>query len=199
MKVFVIKDFNEPPYTFETKLDNIRDVLNHLACLQSKEYMEEIIDNYYSFVLVDSEVTERSLALPSQMVFTPIIDYDTLVIVKNVAGELPLIPIAIGIASSIAATAAFDALLVAGYAAWIAYSAYAAITIAGMAASFLVSQAIAPHPTVVGDPAKGISLNSDLFGQAAITYEQGGSVPLIYGDTFCSGTLICSSVTTVQG
>jgi predicted phage tail protein len=91
-------------------------------------------------------------------------------------------------------------------AAYFSFGASLAIQAAIMAASLVVnaglsylSYRIAPHANTASDPIKGIEYNSNLFGRAEFTLEQGGVVPLIYGHAYSRGTLICSSVTTTQG
>ncbi len=212
MIITVIKELAEDSFIFETEANSIKDILNYLKYLKSSEYVKEIVENEYAFVLSNVENQDKSVSLPKEMILTTIESYNLLIIVKKVSGELPVIPILIAVGSAMGASAAFGAIMTAGviytsatltivssFATAMAYAAYAAITIVGTLASFMVSQAIAPTPVFQGDPVVGTSFNSNLFGQAKMTVAQGGCIPLIYGETFCSGTLICSSITTVQG
>lgn len=198
MEVIIIKELSEEFFSFETHHNTFKDIMNYMKYLKGKEYVDEIINSEYSFILIKGEF-EEVIGLTPEIVHTPMNSYDSLIILKKVTGELPLIPIIIAVAAALAASAAFDAIVAVGVSIYVAYAAYALITIAGMVASFYVSQAISPHPAVAGDPIKGSEAMSNLFTTATITVAQGGCIPLLYGQTFCGGTLICFSVTTVQG
>lgn len=58
--------------------------------------------------------------------------------------------------------------------------------------------ALSPTPHT-SDPVQAQTSVSNLFNGARIINEQGGVVPLAYGECFAGGTLISSSVTTIQG
>jgi hypothetical protein len=208
MLITILKSLDEEPLVFKIFAKDIKDVINYLKYLKGKDYVSEIMNNEYAYMLGRDEESLECVVLTDKVIFTPFENYTQLVIFKKIEGELPLAALAASMAiSSLTSSAIMIGvpMLVGGAmgltgASFIIVSSIlnAAVLVGSLAAQIYVSQALSPHTTIGVTEAATIS-TSNLFGGSVFTLEQGGVVPLLYGHAYAKGTLICSSVTTMQG
>jgi predicted phage tail protein len=80
----------------------------------------------------------------------------------------------------------------------VAYSAINASSLGSaafkLAAAYALNNIYAPDSSFEKDPSKSQGKESKIFNNATVIREQGGSVPIIYGNPYCGGVLISSSI-----
>ena len=175
--------------SFELETNNIKQILNYIKNEKGKEYTDNIIHNKFNYVIANTEGTHEPLMLLPEVILSDIKGYDVLFIIPDIEGEDP-------ISASMVAAVLFTECTVVGMqiAAVIAFVANMAIM---MAVSFAVSSImslLSPTPEFSSDPSMAQEKQSNLFNGAPLIREQGGSVPLIFGNPFCGGVLISSGM-----
>jgi predicted phage tail protein len=190
-----VNDFIE----FETDLKDTREIFNSIKHTYGEDVTDKILYSGHVFVGI---VGDRVDGLTATTLFSDINLYEQLHIIPSVEGEDP---ISASMIMAAAASAAGGG-TVAGVGAFAAsgamvLSAGAAGIIAGVAniaiaigVSMAVSAIMAPDTSFNSDPAKA-QKQSKMFNTALTITEQGGSVPLTYGNPFCGGVLISSGIT----
>jgi predicted phage tail protein len=195
MKVLIIRDLSGQVETHQTELKSIKELLNYWKFTYGAEYISDFITGKFKYILTNMNDMENSISLREETLFTELPDYDTLLIIREMSGEVP-----VGAVGSIFFDSAAAFATTATTMETIGVYALTAVINMSLAAGVqMLMNSLAPTPAFTGDPVKGQALQSNLFNGARIIQEQGGSVPLLYGDTFAGGTLISSSVTTTQG
>lgn len=174
--------------SFDVNLKNIREILNYIKFVKGKEYTDKIINEKFNYILVDSKENLEPLVLLPEVILSDIIGYDTLFIVTDIKGEEPIsattgFVVAISAATGISAGA-------------VAFVANMAIMMAVSFALNTVMSLLSPTPQFSSDPSTSQTKQSNLFNGAPAIREQGGSMPIIFGNCFCGGVLISSSVQT---
>ena len=195
MQVQVVQSLNNIDI-FNFDVSNVKEVLMMLKHQKGQEYTDNIIKNKFKYVLLDSLGIEEPLALREEVIFSAIAPYDTICIIADIEGEVTVsvgVAIVGYLASASAATIATSAALTL---ATIAVTAAINIAIA-FAVSFVISL-LSPTPEFSSDPSQAQLKQSNLFNGAPLIREQGGIVPLIYGNPFCGGVLISSGLTTEE-
>ena len=159
----------------------LRQILSGLELHYGKELIDSLLNDGYRYVLVDSHDPDRSIAISPDVMGGSFDGYDMLVIVRDINGELPvaLVAAAIGLAETSMAAIAITAVINIG------------LSLALNAVMSLLS----PTPEYSSDPGK-VQKSSNLFNGSQITREQGGIVPIILGNPYCSGVLISSGIST---
>lgn len=186
----IIKIATSLQYTedFSVDANDIRSILNYLKHVKGSEYVHAITQGQFKYVLMDSTEKLEPIGLMPEVIFSTFEGYDTLYIIHEVCGEGTAILVAVGAAASAAAVSAS-----------IALSAIALIinVVISIAISFIINL-LAPTPEFSSDPAQAQANNkqSSLFNGAPLIREQGGIVPIIFGNPFCGGVLISSGVST---
>jgi predicted phage tail protein len=175
--------------SFELETNNIKQILNYIKNEKGKEYTDNIIHNKFNYVIANTEGTNEPLMLLPEVILSDIKGYDVLFIIPDIEGEDP-------ISATMVAAVLFAECTVVGMqiAAVIAFVANMAIM---MAVSFAVSSImslLSPTPEFSSDPSMAQEKQSNLFNGAPLIREQGGSVPLIFGNPFCGGVLISSGM-----
>lgn len=164
---------------------NLKEILNYIKFSKGVEVTDKIVNGYYKYVLMDSAEQLEPVGLLSEVIFSEIEGYDTLLIIPEIQGEgVAIVAFLAGITAS--AVAASVTLSIA--------AALINIVIA-IAVSAIISL-LSPTPEFSSDPSQAQLKQSSLFNGAPLIREQGGSVPLVYGNPFCGGVLISSGVST---
>ena len=181
-KLNVVLLQGEIPEVFELFASNIKEVVSLLRLQKGDEFVNELLDNEYKFVLTNSKEEDNFVALVPEVVFSTFEGFDTLFIVPEVGGEEPL-------SITVAAAAAMGLTGMAATAA--AYVMTAVIMMAVSMGLNMLMSALSPTPEFSSDPASAQN-KSNLFNGAPIVRNQGGSVPLIFGNPYAGAVLISS-------
>jgi predicted phage tail protein len=192
-KLNVVILSGENPEVFELFASNIKEVVSLLRLQKGDSFADELLNNNYKFVLADSTREDSFVALVPEVVFSSFEGFDLLFIVPEIEGEEP---VSIGTAMAVALSSAGF-----GTAAGFVLT-YAAVfgTVALMALSIglnMLMSALSPTPEFSSDPAAAQN-KSNLFNGAPIVRNQGGSVPLIFGNPYCGAVLISSGAFTEE-
>jgi predicted phage tail protein len=172
--------------SFELHANSLKEVLSLLKLQKDEEYVSKLVTENYKYVLVNGEDYENMIALTPEIATSSFDGFDTLLILPEieVEGEEPFMIAAVMILGTSASTGAV-----------IATAAVLAI-ITSIAVSMAVSaimSAISPTPEFGKDPSSQ-QQESNLFNSAPVVRNQGGSVPLIFGNPYCGAVLISSGL-----
>jgi len=181
MLVNYVKDLNTVE-KFEFAASSLKEVLMMLKLRKGGEFTEKLMQTNYKFILFDSAGKLEPIGLIPEVLFSEIKDYDTLIIFPELKGEVSAAVVAgvIGVAAT-SATAVIVAAVI--------------NIVISIAISFIISL-ISPTPEFSSDPSQAQLKQSSLFNGAPLIREQGGSVPLVFGNPFAGGVLISSGVST---
>ena len=172
---------------------SLREVLSLLELQRGKDFINYLLSNEFKFVLLNKENPEEAISLSPEVILTDFSRYDTFVILKDIKGEDPA---TIGMAIL---TFLVDAGVVSSVALpmW-AVTAIGMVAIGGiMVGASMLMQALSPTPEFSSDPA-AVQNKSNLFNGAPIIRDQGGIVPLIFGNPYCGAVLISSGITSEE-
>jgi predicted phage tail protein len=190
-KLNVVILSGENPEVFELFASNIKEVVSLLRLQKGDSFADELLNNNYKFVLADSTREDSFVALVPEVVFSSFEGFDSLFIVPEIEGEEPIsASAAIAVAASAATGGAISA----------ATAALIMNTVIMMAVSIglnMLMSALSPTPEFSQDPAAQQN-KSNLFNGAPIVRNQGGSVPLIFGNPDCGAVLISSGAFTEE-
>jgi predicted phage tail protein len=179
---------------FDCPYNEYRNIFNWLVMTKGRVWVSELYSESMFYMLCNTE-TEATLVLEEKAHYFDNPPFDLFMIVKPIEGEGNVGQILITVVQvavlAISAYFSFGASL----GVWLAINAAALAVNVGL--SYL-SYKLAPH-TTIGTTEAATTSTSNLFGRGEFTLEQGGVVPLLYGHAYAKGTLICSSVTTMQG
>lgn len=172
--------------SFEFHANSLKEVLSLLQLAKGNEYVSKLISEEYKYVLVNGEDYENMIALSPDIITSAFDGFDTLLILPEteVEGEEPFMIAAVMILGTSASTGAVIAT-----AAVLAIVTSIAIS---MAVSAIMS-ALSPTPEFAKDPSSQ-QQESNLFNSAPLVRNQGGSVPLIFGNPYCGAVLISSGL-----
>jgi predicted phage tail protein len=172
--------------SFELHANSLKEVLSLLKLQKDEEYVSKLVTENYKYVLVNGEDYENMIALTPEIATSSFDGFDTLLILPEieVEGEEPFMIAAVLILGTSASTGAVIAT-----AAVLAIMASIAVS---MAVSAIMS-AISPTPEFGKDPSSQ-QQESNLFNSAPVVRNQGGSVPLIFGNPYCGAVLISSGL-----
>ena len=182
-KLNVVLLQGETPEVFELFASNLKEVVSLLRLQKGDEFVNELLDNKYKFVLANSKEEDSFVALVPEVVFSTFEGFDILLIVPEVSGETGL---EIWLAAAMALASATGMSLTT--------AAFIINTIALLAVSVglnMLMSALSPTPEFSSDPASAQN-KSNLFNGAPIVRNQGGSVPLIFGNPYAGAVLISS-------
>lgn len=184
MRVEVFHDINNFD-SFDLSIGSVREALNALTLHKGADYVEAIINDKHKFVLYALDGSREPVYLSPEVVFSPFEGFDGLMIVPEIGGEVTAAAVAgvIGVAAT----------------SWTAIIVAAVINLAISVALSVVVQMLSPTIEFSNDPAFAQQNQSSLFNGAPIIREQGGSVPIVFGNPYCGGVLISSGVTTAEG
>jgi predicted phage tail protein len=197
MKVDVFKTVNDRDQ-FDFEVTSIKEVLNALTLHCGTDYVDSLIDGSYKFILFTENDSKAPIYLMPEVVFTELSGYDQLVLIPEVKGATGAeIALAIGgalTATTVTATGATVVTLTT-----LGTVVAATINVAMAVGLSLAMQALSPTSEFSNDPSDAQRKQSSLFNSSPIIREQGGSVPIVYGNPYCGGVLIASSITTAEG
>ena len=198
MKVKVFEDLNSFE-EFEFEVSTIKEILSGLKLHKGKEFTDKIIENNCKYILLPKDDEGKPVALVPDVVLADISEYETLLIIPEINGEVSAAVVAgalYGAGAAAAVTAGTATLTVT----LVSYAVAAVINIAISMALNMIMSLLSPTKefSPSSDPASGQKNNSNLFNGAPLIREQGGSVPLAFGEGFAGGVLISSSLTTVE-
>jgi predicted phage tail protein len=187
-KLNVVILSGENPEVFELFASNIKEVVSLLRLQKGDTFADELLNTNYKFVLADSTREDSFVALVPEVVFSSFEGFDTLLIVPEIEGNEPIsITVAAAAAMGLTGTAAMVA----------AYVMTAVIYMAVSIGLNMLMSALSPTPEFSQDPAAAQN-KSNLFNGAPIVRNQGGSVPLIFGNPYCGAVLISSGAFTEE-
>jgi predicted phage tail protein len=169
----------------DLQVDNIKLVLAGLKHNYGQALADKLIENHYYYILADSKNPEHFEALHPDLITMNFGDFDRLMIIPDIAG-----------AAGGAIVAAIAGAVYAATTAGIIIATVINIAIS-IALSMLMNM-LSPTPEFTSDPAAAQKLDSALYNGAPNIREQGGSVPLIYGDCHCGGVLISAGLSTEE-
>ena len=182
-KLNVVLLQGETPEVFELFASNLKEVVSLLRLQKGDGFVNELLDNKYKFVLANSKEEDNFVALVPEVVFSSFEGFDILFIVPEVGGEEPISAITIAGILGVAAGSTTAAV-----------AAFVVNTIIFSAISIglnMLMSALSPTPEFSQDPASAQN-KSNLFNGAPIVRNQGGSVPLIFGNPYAGAVLISS-------
>jgi predicted phage tail protein len=170
--------------SFEFYANSLKEVLSLLQLQKGEEFTSNLIKEECKFILANSEDYENMLPLTSEVLFSSFEGFDSLFIIKDIEGEEP-ISLGVSAAAALGATGAA--------ATAIAYAVTFVVLIAVSLAVSAVMSALSPTPEFAKDPSAQ-QQESNLFNSAPLVRNQGGSVPLIFGNPYCGAVLISSGL-----
>jgi predicted phage tail protein len=193
VKLNVVILSGENPEVFELFASNIKEVVSLIRLQKGDSFADELLNNNYKFILADSTREDSFVALVPEVVFASFEGFDTLLIVPEIEGEDPFtIGLAIGwFFTNIGLTTV---------GAFVLGNAFAVGLVASLAISIglnMLMSALSPTPEFSSDPAAQQN-KSNLFNGAPIVRNQGGSVPIIFGNPYCGAVLISSGAFTEE-
>ncbi len=191
MQVNLLTNYDEGMESLVIPYNSLREILSYLKFIKGQEVIDEILNNKYTYLV--QKLGEDPIPLLEEVILSDLSAYDSIFILKVVEGEDPF-----SVGAALFAT--FDILGGVSVTTFTvaSYIAGSAILLAGSIGLQYLMNALSPTPHT-SDPVQAQTSVSNLFNGARIINEQGGVVPLAYGECFAGGTLISSSVTTIQG
>lgn len=189
MLVTVYKTFEEKE-EFSVNTVSIKEVFSHIKFIKGKEFTDSLLSEYYNYILLDNQNTENFIVLTPEVILNEFPEEKSLLIFPKISGELP-VPLLL--AGPLAA-------LLGGTVGSLALAETILATLGNLLISIAlnaVMQALSPTPEFNNDPSQNQAKEkqSSLFNGAPLIREQGGSVPIIFGNPFCGGVLISSGIT----
>ena len=186
MKIIYVKSANDFE-VFETSAKTVAAAFNFIKYKKGLPFIKEIVTTPKKHVLLDSTERLKPIEFKKELLHSDLMGYDTLLITEEIEGEWALAGI---IVAAMAVTAAYAIV-----AQVIVYIILMAIL---LVVEMLIFQALSPSPGFQEDPARsqGELAQSNLFNGAGMVREQGGVTPIIFGEPFCYGVLINSSILT---
>jgi predicted phage tail protein len=190
MRISFFGNLNYDP--IELSVSNIPQVLAGLRHNYGAELADILIQNNHYYVLGKSNNSEDYLAIHPQMIASDFGDYDLLFIVPDIGGDTGI--------EEAALLAAYTAGASVAAATAISYIVGAIVAVAISVALSYIAQLLSPTLKFDSDPssAQGRKLESSLYNGAPNIREQGGSVPIIVGQTNAGGVLISAGISTEQ-
>lgn len=175
--------------TYDIEISNLLQLKDYL-CVNDKEVWEVLKDMQMAYVVGDSTGNLKEQILYKNMVKTTIDSYDTLVICEKIDGEF------------VATLTAFLAVSLVS----LGMGGFAAVMTATILTGLIVMGAVyglgqllmmlVPTPNMGNnDPSKKKDL---MFNGVPNVTEQGGSIPLIFGECLFGGVVIGNTVTTID-
>lgn len=175
--------------TYDIEISNLLQLKDYL-CVNDKEVWEVLKDMQMAYVVGDSTGNLKEQILYKNMVKTTIDSYDTLVICEKIDGEF------------VATLTAFLAVSLVS----LGMGGFAAVMTATILTGLIVMGAVyglgqllmmlVPTPNMGNnDPSKKKDL---MFNGVPNVTEQGGSIPLIFGECLFGGVVVGNTVTTID-
>jgi predicted phage tail protein len=181
MKVTILR--GEEKIETDIVCKNIQSCLSLLKMQYGSELTDSIINEKYKFVIFKSSEPESAVALIPDMVVADFGEYDNLMILQDVGGEIPVVAVAFitGLSST-------------------GFAAMALTAVVNIALSFALNgimSLLSPTKQFSSDPSAE-QKSSNLFNGGVLTMEQGGIVPYLVGNCFTGGIVISAGVSTEE-
>lgn len=181
--------FGEKIKPINLEVDSIQQIFAAIQIYYGVEFFREFGEESIKHIIKVRD-KEEFIALEPGLLELDLKDFDTYFLVSEFEGEISAAIVAAALAY-VGATAAASSTI-----------AVAAITLVLNAAiSFAISaivQAISPTPQFNSDPAQAQTKVSSLFNGAINVNNQGGGVPLIFGNPFVGGVVVSSGIFTEE-
>ena len=175
---------------FEVDITNLCQLKDYL--LHNRKYLwNEIKDKALAYGVIDSSKQLENQILYPNMLLTDISAYSTLIITEKVEGKFIITAIAIAATYAVAASIALT-----GVALFSASAAMWAIGVALVIGIGMLMQAMMPNQKMPNDPSSG--QKNLMFNGIPNIKEQGGSIPLIFGECLFGGVQVGVRLTTVD-
>lgn len=187
MLIRVYKDSNKFD-EFKFQVTDIREVLSGIKMVKGQDYTNKLINENYKYILIPKDTSIDPISLNQDTVLTSFNDFDTIVILPDVSGADPVSIVAIWAAVGVTTTTTSTLVFV---------TQMVIMTAASMAINGIMSL-LSPTTSFSSDPSQA-QKQSNLFNGAPMITEQGGSVPLWYGESYAGGVLVSSGVSTTEG
>jgi predicted phage tail protein len=170
--------------SFEFHANSLKEVLSLMQLQKGEEFVSSLIKEEHKFILANEKDYENMVALTPEVIFSSFEGFTDLYIIKEIEGDAPagFAVTAAGFLGATGATATALAYVI----------TFAALIAVSMAVSAVMS-ALSPTPEFGKDPSAQ-QQESNLFNSAPIVRNQGGSVPLIFGNPYCGAVLISSGL-----
>lgn len=177
--------------TYDIEISNLLQLKDYL-CVNDKEVWEVLKISECSYTLSTLNIETTPISLHQNCIKSNLDNYDTLTIIEKIGGQaiistaLMISMLSVSMAGTIGGTAA------AIVATAIVYGGIAAIVV-GLG---MLMQMLVPTPNMGNnDPSKKKDL---MFNGVPNVTEQGGSIPLIFGECLFGGVVIGNTVTTID-
>lgn len=168
---------------------NIKDVLCGLKFHHGRELTDSLLNDNYKYILMNQDDPDSAVCLSPEVIGSSLEGLDTLIIARDVSGEIPAAAVAaMMVAAGATVTATSVSVLV----------VTALLNIGLSVALNAVMSLLSPTPEFSSDPAFAQRKQSALFNGAPVIREQGGIVPWILGAPFCGGVLISSGISSEE-
>lgn len=173
---------------------NAIEALALLASVIEPEFAENFATNKYYIILQMQDDT--LLQLTEEMIGAEFNEnVKALLVIPEIEGDFDPITAIIASAAGVTMTTASGALI--WSAATIAVYAAAAVVMVGISYGLsMLMQALSPSQSYSNNTNPARTKASNLFNSRNMVRNQGGSVPVIFGNPHCSGVLIASGLTT---
>lgn len=174
---------------FDIEVSNLYQLKDYLV--NNKKYLwDEIKDKELCYAIFDDTNTLKEQILFPTMLGTDITAYSTLVITEKVDGEF------VATIAFLATYAVAASIALTGVALFSVASAMWVIGLALVMGLGMLMQMLVPTPNMGNnDPSKKKDL---MFNGIPNVTEQGGSIPLIFGECLFGGVVIGNTVTTID-
>jgi hypothetical protein len=184
MLLKVFKDINNfDEFNFDSCY--IQEMLSLIKLSHGSVYTDNIVLKKHAFVLYQEG--KEPVILTEDVIFSKLPEEYQLLILPEIGGDIPVPFILIAMlagATGLSLAAAGFILAVVG-----------TILIAGALMAGVMAF-LTPTAQFDKDPSSSQNKKSSLFNNTPVIREQGGIVPLIYGNPYCSGVLISSGLST---
>lgn len=167
--------------SFELQSTDLRQLLSELTYRLGDERTQILYKTPMYYVL-GKRTSDELLVLNPELPIFEFGQYDILHLIPEVSGDIPVAFVAIALSAIGASSVAASTIAL--------YAITALANTVLMVAVGAVVQLLSPTPEFSSDPAQAQLQKSSLFNGVRQTNEQGGPVPLVYGQPFMSGVPI---------
>lgn len=192
--MLVVLWFEGQSQSWDLDIANVLQIKNWLA-RNEPEVWAKVGMAKCKYVVGRRDESKPAIALHPQLIASDLKDYDLLVIAEDVQGEAIFSAIAGAVAAAVVAAGASAAV------AAVVGAVVAAIVMIGISYALgQVIQMLSPNQKVTGQNTvdAAIAQKNMLFNGVANIREQGGAVPLVFGDCLVGGVVVSVRVGTSE-
>lgn len=167
----------------------LKEILSLTKLAFGQEFTDKLLTEKHAYVLMDTKNPESAVSLSPEILLTSFEGFDLLLVFPEIEGEVTATVVIAALAAISITVGPTTALIIA-----------VVVNLAISLAISAIASALSPTPEFSTDPqvAQSKKNKSNLFNGAPLVVNQGGSVPLIYGNPFCGAVLISSGVFTEE-